>query len=303
MKLEWEYQEGVLLPTDSAYPTRLQLVADCCAVAEAITVKCGLHVLLTDDAYIREINRVHRGIDRETDVLSFPTVHYPHGQTAHDAQRLLRKEYTPDADACFLGDILISVPRAQAQATAFGHSLSRELGYLLAHGIFHLFGYDHVTAQQQKEMRQMEEKALGIAGITREGSAPTSPTDEQLLALAREAMQRSYSPYSRFRVGACVLSADGRLFTGCNIENASYGLTNCAERTAIFKAVSEGATDFTAIAIAAENAAPWPCGACRQVLNEFSNDMRVLVTWGHDAVEKTTLAALLPHSFGPKDLP
>lgn len=109
----------------------------------------------------------------------------------------------------------------------------------------------------------MEERALQLAGVTREGPHPVTPSDDQLLALAREAMQRSYSPYSRFRVGACLLSADGRVFEGCNVENASYGLTNCAERTAVFKAISEGATGvYRRIAIAAERSALWPCGAC-----------------------------------------
>ena len=92
---------------------------------------------------------------------------------------------------------------------------------------------------------------------------------------------------------------DGRMFTGCNVENASYGLTNCAERTAVFKAISEGAGNFTAIAIAANAMPPWPCGACRQVLSEFCGDLRVLVTWDDHEVEVTSLSELLPHSFSP----
>ena len=90
-----------------------------------------------------------------------------------------------------------------------------------------------------------------------------------MIEMAKEAMQFSYSPYSHFKVGAALLAKDGRVFKGCNIENASYGATNCAERTALFKAVSEGAREFIAIAIAAEKSAPWPCGICRQALNEF----------------------------------
>ena len=125
----------------------------------------------------------------------------------------------------------------------------------------------------------------------------------ELLALARLAMENSYCPYSHYAVGAALLSADGRVFQGCNIENASFGLTNCAERTALFKAVSEGARDFTAIAIASNGSAPYPCGACRQALNEFAPGLRVLVTWGEGEVDETTLSALLPHGFGPKDLP
>ena len=201
-----------------------------------------------------------------------------------------------------LGDILISWDHVQAQAAEYGHSVRRELAYLLAHGLFHLMGYDHMEPTDQQEMRKMEEKALQMAGVTREEAAAV-PTDEELLALAWLALQNSYSPYSRYRVGAALLCADGRVYQGCNIENASFGLSNCAERTAVFKAVSEGEREFSAIAIASDGAAPYPCGACRQVLNEFAPAMRVLVTWGENEVDKTTLAALLPHGFGPKDLP
>ena len=235
-------------------------------------------------------------------MLSFPTVNYPAGKTACGCEKRLRAEYDPELGACLLGDIVISYPRALEQAAEYGHSARRELCYLLAHGLFHLMGYDHMDPDEQKEMRAMEEKALGMAGIAR-GDGPASVTDAELLALARLAMENSYSPYSHYAVGAALLSADGRVFQGCNIENASFGLTNCAERTALFKAVSEGARDFTAIAIASNGSAPYPCGACRQALNEFAPGLRVLVTWGEGEVDETTLPALLPHGFGPKDLP
>ena len=139
---------------------------------------------------------------------------------------------------------------------------------------------------------------MNEAGISR-------VSDDELLALAAKAMQYSYSPYSKFKVGACLLAADGRVFTGCNIENASYGATNCAERTALFKAVSEGAHEFVAIAIATEKALAWPCGICRQVLCEFAcgPDMPVIVG-AAASIEFTvkTLAELLPESFGPEYL-
>ena len=303
MKLDWESLDGLPLPEAEPFSAQLSRVADCCAAVEGLPVQAVVHLLITDDASIREVNLSQRGMDRETDVLSFPTVAYAAGQTARTAKAALRREYDPDQGGCFLGDILLSLPRAQAQAAEYGHSLMREVCYLLAHGLFHLFGYDHLTPVDQKEMRTMEEKALTLAGIPRETGQAGMPDDVQLLSLAREALSCSYSPYSRFRVGACILCADGRVFTGCNVENASFGLTNCAERTAVFKAISEGATVFTAIAIAADAAPPWPCGACRQVLNEFAPDIRVLITWGDGQVAASTLGALLPHSFGPKDLP
>ena len=145
----------------------------------------------------------------------------------------------------------------------------------------------------------MEEKILAEIGMSRDVSGLAS--DEALLALARSAMERSYSPYSHYAVGAALLCADGRVFQGCNVENASFGLTNCAERTAVFKAVSEGEREFLTIAIASRESAPWPCGACRQVLNEFAPGLRVLVTWDGQT-DEASLAELLPHGFGPKEL-
>ncbi|MBR3795137.1 MAG: cytidine deaminase [Clostridia bacterium] len=126
-------------------------------------------------------------------------------------------------------------------------------------------------------------------------------TDEKLLELAVKMLDYSYSPYSHYPVGAALLAEDGRVFTGCNVENAAFGNTLCAERTALCKAVSEGARKFTAIAIASRGSAPFPCGACRQSLYEFAPDLRVMVTWdGH--VRKTTLRQLLPEGFGPDSL-
>lgn len=126
-------------------------------------------------------------------------------------------------------------------------------------------------------------------------------TDERLLKAAREAREFAYAPYSGYKVGAALLAKDGRVFTGCNVENAAYGNAMCAERTALFKAVSEGAREFTAVAIAGSGSAPFPCGACRQSLYEFAPELRVLVTWDGQ-VSKTTLAALLPQGFGPSSL-
>ena len=165
---------------------------------------CAVHVLMTDDSHIRAMNAQYRGIDRATDVLSFPTVNYARGKTARNSEKRLRAEFDPELKACMLGDILISLKHAQAQAAEYGHSVKRELCYLFAHGLFHLMGYDHMDPTEQKEMRQMEEKALHMAGISRvETSA--APSDEELLALARLATEKSYAPYSKYRVGAALL--------------------------------------------------------------------------------------------------
>ena len=126
----------------------------------------------------------------------------------------------------------------------------------------------------------------------------------KMLDLAYQAMEKAYTPYSHFKVGACLKGASGTYYLGCNIENASYTPTNCAERTAVFKAVSEGETAFQSIVIvcSGKNAAA-PCGVCRQVLREFcADDMPVVFADAKRNVTESTLGELLPHSFGPEDL-
>ncbi len=295
MKLTWTMD----VPVEPAWTGLMQAAADYACVCEGITRPCAVAVRLCGDAAIREVNAACRGIDRATDVLSFPLVAYPEGRTAGSCGKLLAETYDDELNACMLGDLVISTDHVAAQAEAYGHSPRREAAYLLVHGLCHLFGYDHIDPDDQRRMRAMEEKILGGLGLTRDGNAAVD--DETLRALARAARARSYSPYSRYAVGAALLCADGRVFQGCNIENASFGATMCAERTAVFKAVSEGETEFTAIAIASQGSAPWPCGLCRQVLNEFAPDIRVLITWeGGD--DEAPLPELLPHGFGPKDV-
>lgn len=129
-------------------------------------------------------------------------------------------------------------------------------------------------------------------------------TNEQrtaLIAAACEARTRAYVPYSHYAVGAALLLADGRIITGVNVENSSYGLTICAERTAVFKMVSEGVQRFTAVAICTENAGS-PCGACRQVMTEFAGDVPVYLVDGKGNGRETTLYTLLPDHFGPEHL-
>ena len=294
MLIDWD----IRCPLDSGILARMQEAADRSAACEGINVSCAVSVCLCDDETIAEINRIYRDTDRSTDVLSFPSVSYPRGQTAGSCESLLKREFDDDSDACFLGDLFISVPHVSAQAREYGHSEMREAVYLLVHGICHLMGYDHIEPDDRKKMRFMEEKILSACSVTREESAGTD--DSELLRLAREAMKNSYSPYSSYPVGAALHCTDGRIFLGCNVENASFGLSNCAERTAVFKAVSEGARSFDVIAIAARTKA-WPCGACRQVLNEFAPDIRVLVTW-EDHTEEKSLKELLPEGFGPHSM-
>lgn len=127
---------------------------------------------------------------------------------------------------------------------------------------------------------------------------------EQLLAQSKVARENAYVPYSKFKVGAALLAKDGTVYEGCNIENASYGLTNCAERTAIFNAVSQNVREFAAIAIVADTEGPCaPCGACRQVIAEFcAPTMPVYLTNLKGDVVETTVEQLLPGAFTPEDL-
>lgn len=129
-------------------------------------------------------------------------------------------------------------------------------------------------------------------------------TDRQLLDLAFSMLERAYCPYSRFPVGAALLCEDGSVFTGCNVENAAYGSTICAERTALLKAVSEGRRDgFARIAIAARSEDYcWPCGACRQMLFEFAPDLTVLCARRDGAYRAMPLRELFPCGFGPSTM-
>ena len=129
-------------------------------------------------------------------------------------------------------------------------------------------------------------------------------TDRELVQVAFSMLERAYVPYSKFPVGAALLCEDGTVFTGCNVENAAYGSTICAERTALLKAVSEGhRDDWCAMAIVGRGEDYcWPCGSCRQMLYEFAPGLRVLVARGDGQFVTTTLADLLPNGFGPKSL-
>ena len=123
-------------------------------------------------------------------------------------------------------------------------------------------------------------------------------TDRELIEISKAAQQFAYAPYSKFRVGAALLCRNGSVYTGCNIENATYGATNCAERTAIFKAVSEGRREFTAIAITSSGGdLTFPCGICRQVLAEFSPEINVILEDKNGELHTFALSELLPHSF------
>lgn len=122
-----------------------------------------------------------------------------------------------------------------------------------------------------------------------------------LFELARDYQLRAYAPYSKFRVGAAVLADDGKLYGGCNIENASFGGTICAERVAMVKAISEGATKFSHIAVIGDSDYTYPCGICRQFMTEFSDNLQVHIL-GPDGERSYHLTDLLPHAFTGEEM-
>ena len=128
-------------------------------------------------------------------------------------------------------------------------------------------------------------------------------TNEELLGKAKEGMRHAYAPYSKFRVGAALLCSDGRVFTGCNVENASYGAAICAERTAIGKAVSEGCMEFERIAVGCSaGTRAYPCGICRQVMAEFMPKGQVVLEDEKEGIIEYSVEELLPGAFSRKDL-
>lgn len=128
-------------------------------------------------------------------------------------------------------------------------------------------------------------------------------TPDSLMALAERAQSLAYAPYSNYAVGAALVTTSGEVFLGCNVESASYGLTVCAERTAVFKAISEGHHDFQALAVASPSrGGTGPCGACRQVLREFVADLPIYVRDAQLGIVELSLEELLPRGFGPQNL-
>lgn len=273
-------------------------------------VKCPyeavVNVTIVDNEAIHTINKEHRNIDKATDVLSFPMVNY---ETAGDFSILDGDEYNdcfdPDSGELILGDIVISKDKVILQAEEYGHSTKRELGFLVAHSMLHLFGYDHMEADEQSEMEKMQKELLLSLGITRDTdfnseikSSKADIDNMDLILEAKKAMNNAYSPYSQFKVGAAIATKTGQIFTGCNVENASYGATICAERCAAVKSISEGCKDFVKIAIVSSSGDfTYPCGICRQFLSEFNENLIVILSNNKGETKEIALKNLLPEAF------
>ena len=164
MIIEIEDERGLL---GAEADELLRHCADAAEKTEGISRRTAAFVRIVDDEEIRRINREQRDKDASTDVLSFSTVRYPDGKTARDCDGLLAREFDPELGACLLGDVVISMDHVRLQAEEYGHSVRREAGYLLTHGLFHLMGYDHMVDGDKARMRKMEERSLASIGLTR----------------------------------------------------------------------------------------------------------------------------------------
>lgn len=240
-------------------------------VMEPENVEISLSFVTPEE--IRTLNRDYRDKDEETDVLSFPA-----------------DEEAPDI--YLLGDIVISTDRAEEQAREIGHGLDEEIRYLAIHSLFHLLGYDHMDDESKRIMREREKETLALRKRI-----------DTLAERALEAKTHAYISYSHFHVGAALETEDGEIFTGANIENASYGVTRCAEQVAMLKMAYEGARRVRILAVTGDADYTYPCGVCRQMLREFADEDTVIaIVNDRSDFRLHTLDEILPYSFGPEDL-
>jgi len=242
---------------------------------------------LVGDEEIQRLNREYRKIDRPTDVLTF-------------AYR--EADLVPDEPVFDLGSILIDPAVARKQAKEFHHPYPRELAFLFIHGLLHIFGYDHHSGQKDAEiMFALQNRILD-----------TLPVDfytnqKKMKKLLLEAQSHSYSPYSHFRVGAVVVTKDGKYHLGFNIENSAYGCCICAERCALFRTYAEGyhREDIVSLGcITDASTVGTPCGSCRQVMSELMPLSAPVYIYNNDETKHlfSTVEGLLPYTFTQKDL-
>ncbi len=243
-------------------------------------------VSLINNERIHEINKEYRHIDRPTDVISFAFLDEVEGEVKI-------KGNIPT----LLGEIFISVDKALEQAKSYGHSIKREMCFLFVHGLLHLLGYDHMKKEDEVVMFSLQEEIL---------KGEVFMTNEELIELAKEARKLAYTPYSHFKVGAVVVTKDGKHFFGANIENASYPLCMCAERNALYHTYMNGykKDDIAILALVADTEDVCsPCGACRQVISElFPREGKIVMGNLKGKIKETSVKELLPFAFDSSDL-
>ena len=236
-----------------------------------------------------------------------------------------------------LGDVVICEEQARKQAEEYGHSYEREVVYLFVHSDLHLLGYDHMNEEEKSVMRAQEEIVMREMNLTRSAlvsgnSAEFASADtgggyagkesgktqaeekifmpfaaagkskkdmyEALIKIAEKQLVYSYAPFSKFNVGAALLTKDDFVCTGVNIENSSFGATICAERTAFAKAISCGVREFKAIAVVSSAGSAWPCGICRQFMKEFCDDDFEIISYDEKGkIKSYKMTEILPEGF------
>lgn len=230
----------------------------------------SLSVALVGQEEIRKLKREFFGEDRYTDVISFC--------------------YGPAEKDSIWGEIVISLPIAEAQAKERKLPVKKEVSFLFIHGLLHLLGYEDSDPESKKIMDELAKNLLDEFG--------DHQARKYLIKQAEKARTLAYAPYSQFQVGAAIEGKEGAIFTGCNIENASFGLTVCAERVALWKAVSAGIRAFSRIAIISTSCQLClPCGACRQVLYQFAPEIEVIAARADGSYQCFSLKQLFPLPF------
>ena len=310
-------QDEVRVPKEAV--TLLKQGLQAVAKLHKLPAKTEVSVSLVNDEVIHVLNKDYRGIDRPTDVLSF---------ALDEAEEPVE---IGGPEVHLLGDIIISAETALRQGEEYRHGFNRELVYLGVHSLLHLLGYDHMNRKDKAVMREEEEKALQMIHLsqadldekTAKGDADhfavtvvekgktmshndvkrTDKTIKKLFKKALKTRENAYAPFSEFKVGAAVITKDEEVFTGCNIENSSFGLTVCAERVAIFNAAAAGVRpgDIKMLLVAADTEeVTSPCGACRQVMAEFEIPAVVMANV-HGDMRVVKLEDLLPFGFKAAD--
>lgn len=253
-----------------------------------VDTEVSLSLMSADE--IAALNKEYRETNEATDVLSFPMWEAADGS------------FQPPSDweVLPLGDIVVCPQVVAKNAAENGRSFEAETALVILHGLLHLTGHDHDTEERKAEMWKLQD-AMVSSFLDESGGTTTHSIDEAaargLIEAARAARERAYAPYSHFKVGAALLFRDGRVVSGCNVENASYGLSLCAERNAMTTAVTMGEEEPLAAAIVGERGECCPpCGACRQFLAEFGLDMDIILEDG-DKMKFYKLRELLPADF------
>ena len=247
-----------------------------------IEEKKHFQLIFYDMEKMKEINNTYKGHNYPTDVLSF----------------------IDEEDKSTMGDVFVCMDKIDENANNYSHDKDYELLYMIVHGYLHLKGYDHENQQDEEKMTKETLRIMELFGY--QYWKENKMTDNERFELLKAAMNKAYAPYSKFKVGALLVFNDGSTVMGCNIENASYGLSNCAERSAMFSAISQGydLKNVVELSIIGDTIKPIsPCGACRQVMSELLKESTPVYLYNIKGnVLKTSVAELLPYSFTDKDL-